>query len=307
LGSASNWSGFTWNQGATIDPVITIQSDIPDTSRSISWGSDFDQGFVSTDFKYWNACVNIPPQVGNTDTGVFLYADYNTFGGGTETQITDNSGYLVPMDPAVGYHGCIIFNKSTDLSPGQYQASIKLYTGTGSNPSTFGYRASTDALYFRIIAGTAADVPANTVANDLGFPENPVVAPQCPQTSFRIFSVDFGKGLCSAVSFLFVPSNDFWTTNNNQTHTILFEQAPFAYFATVEGNINSAHSSTGNPETTLAITTPIANFSLDLFNTSDPLMEAYHNSPIRGWLETFLWICFATYLFFRAFRFFRPV
>lgn len=308
LGSVnSNWSGYNYNQGLTIDPVMIVESDIAETSRSITWGSDFAQGFVSTDFKFWNACVNIPPQVGNTDTGVFLYADYNTFGGDNEDQISDDSGYIVPMDPAVGYHGCIIFNKSTDLVPGRYQAAIKLYTGTGDDPQYFGYKVSTDALYFRIIAGSGADLPNNTVANDLGFPENPVVAPQCPQTSFRIFSVDFGKGLCSAFSFLFVPSNDFWTTNNEQTHAILFEQAPFAYFEAIEGNINSGLSTTGNPETTLAITTPIGDFNMDLFNTSDPLMEIYHDSPIRGWLETFLWIGFATYLFFRAFRFFRPV
>ena len=98
----SNWSGFTYNQSARIDPVMTIESDIAGITRTVSWSGDFVQGFVSNDFKYWNACVDIPPRTDNTDTGVFLYADYNTFGGDIEDQISDNSGYIVSFDPTVG-------------------------------------------------------------------------------------------------------------------------------------------------------------------------------------------------------------
>jgi hypothetical protein len=313
-GVYSNWSGYNYNQGFTMDPVMTINSDIPDTTRSIVWSSDFTQGLVSTDFKYWNACVNIPPQSGNTDTGIFLYADYNTFGGNNADQISDNSGYIISMDPAVGYHGCIIFNKTHDLVPGRYQATISLYTGTGSDPQYFGYKVKTDALYFRIIAGSGADLPNNTVQNDLGFPTDTTIpTPTCPQTSFRIFSVDFGKGLCTVINFLFVPSSLNETQTFANTQTLFQSKAPFAYFYELKSSFSGVSTSASSGyfiSTTLTSKdrngNVLASIPFQFLNTADTQTKGIFDN-FRVYISAALWFGFAVYLLTRAYRFFRPV
>lgn len=158
------------------------------------------------------------------------------------------------------------------------------------------------------------DTKVYGITNLNGFVSSPnQYAYSCQPTDFSFFDVDFGRNVCEALTYIFVPSPTFMDGFLNQVQEDMKLKIPFSYYYQVKEEVDSISTSTltGNlVDTTISFSTPSAgeiNIPFQAFNTTVGSPESQVFDVFRPYIEIFLWLSFSMYLLTRVFRFFKPI
>jgi len=194
--------GWTMGFDSTDQPYYIINNSA--TAPTVRFESNaFRQGMVSPDFSQWFVCVNIPLGAGITD--YYYTVEYPDSGFATIDSLKDNFGAIPTYGLAIT-NECSLLSKGTALTPGSVLARTKLYDGNDN------LLAIGDILSFTVSSGTGLDGPPAIISGNV--PGQSTLT--CSATSFAInndtlgIHIDFGKGFCLIVSYLFAPKeSDF--------------------------------------------------------------------------------------------------
>lgn len=213
-------SSITWSQ-----PPFTVSSTSPLTFN-----------YFGADFQNWQVGVTIQPYP--SITGYYYSVFYGTSTNFTlKDSLKDQYGVL-PLsvnDITNGLHVDNTFvGKSSSSVPGIYYAQAFLYDQTDATIS------SSSLLSLTIVAGASTTYPTNLALTDN----------QCPPTTFSIFSVDYGQGICKIVVFLFYPQAESFNQFGNLWEGIKLKP-PFGWFSSSIDSVSNFSTST--PATTTLI------------------------------------------------------
>jgi hypothetical protein len=215
-------------------------------SNAISFNPQyFVDGVHTPDFKNFWLTTN-PGASGQYDYGVLwgtsTPGDIANFDQATDwgnTPLTAGSNNLLPLV------------KTASSTPGNYVMEAYLLFWNGSSYATV---ATSSILNITINGGTPIVNPNNAP----GYVSGGTQANSCQPTNFTLLGIDFGKGVCDTVVFLFVPNS---TTLNNslQNTTGLFQtRIPFSYYYDMTTALEASTSS-GSVITSLSFSTAIGN------------------------------------------------
>lgn len=198
--------------------------------------------------------------------------------------------WTVPQSiPEAGEY-IFVIPKTPTSTPGTYtaQGALRLYDDS--------LLAQTSILNYTISSGTITSYPPSiNLEADLDIE-------QCPDTSFQLTGVDFGKGFCNLFRFLFMPSK-FTTTQWTNLITDMQSKFPFAYFYDVSTAVNSASNPNGTSTPSITFTqgtnTPVHTFTINPSTALGTVAGSSNVSTLKTLIKYGLYFALGLYYFFR--------
>lgn len=197
---------------------------------SVSSSSPLAFAFLGTDFSTWQLGITIQPRP--SITGYYYKVFYGTSSPATYVDSLKSQVGILPLtqdnlDNGLNDQSSPL-NKLFGSSAGEWSARAYLYD---QNDATI---ASSSLLTLSIIAGATTTYPSNLLGQDNA---------NCPASSFQIFSVDYGQGLCKSFSFLFSPSQSDMTRFSSLWDGIK-QKPPFGWFSVSQETISGINTTT---------------------------------------------------------------
>jgi len=255
-------------------------------NANIYWNSSsLSDGSIGPDFNNWPLCYNIGATVVEKFYIKVLYSD----AGSVDINDNEDDFSTIPIPKSSGTT-CLNLPKQTPSAQGNVYMEAYLY-----DYDTDDLLSGTGLIRYVITGATTTDFPEAVVPEE--------VADPCDAVNNFII-----RGGCN----LIVPNSGFaglLSSEITDTKTILFDQAPFAYFTEIESTISDIDITEDTSDLSVVLPTPFGesegSLELKFFDDDNPLLPLLDD--IRPWIIVGLWLSFATYLSFRVFSLFRAV
>lgn len=306
--NAGNWFFYGTSDTTTYDCGLAVPQYPCTPIESMYWVLDdgvtpdlatvqlnpryFVDGMSVADFSFWQTIA----------TGLTIGDIYGVaVGWGTSTP----DQYVAPIQAfmAIIPEMLVTQNKTPSSTPGSFVASATLYKLEAGN---WQFVSASEVIDYEIIVGSLTDFPPDLEPDDIS------LVPPCSDTGFAIGFlgggvIDFGKGICQVVRFLFVPSNfslDRWRNLVDDFKATF----PFSMYFGFKDIIDTAEIQTENIEPLLfsynATGSPVGNLSINADEVLTATVGQDNRDTVYGFMTIALYFGFGVYMLFRIKNFF---